>query len=81
MYHVSVKILIKAQDLYWARVGAAAVAPADKTVVVPLVTAEIVQVPAPILSTVITVPIGCATEAFVGILIAFAEALDWVIRT
>jgi hypothetical protein len=61
--------------LYCARVGDAAVAPALRTVVVPEVTAEIVQVPAPIFMTVITVPTGCATLAFVGILIALAEAL------
>jgi hypothetical protein len=43
---------------YCARVGAAGVAPDESMVVVPEVTAEIVQVPAPIFSTVITVPIG-----------------------
>jgi hypothetical protein len=72
---------MQAADLYCARVGDAAVAPADKTVVVPDVTAEIVQVPAPIFMTVITVPTGCATEAFVGILKALADALLIVTRT
>jgi hypothetical protein len=43
--------------------------------VVPLVTAEIVQVPRPMLRTVITVPIGKATLALVGILKAIAVAL------
>ena len=66
---------MQAADLYCARVGDAAVAPADKTVVVPDVTAEIVQVPAPLLRTVITVPTGKATDAFVGILNAIAVAL------
>jgi hypothetical protein len=76
MYQVSVKILIIAQDLYCASVGAAATAPAERIVVVPLVTAETVQRPAPIFSKLITVPIGCATLALVGILMALAEALD-----
>jgi hypothetical protein len=76
MYHVSLRILIQAADLYCASVGAAAVAPAERIVVVPLVTAEMVQIPAPIFSRLITVPIGCATLALVGILMALAEALD-----
>jgi hypothetical protein len=66
---------MQAADLYCARVGDAATAPALRTVVVPDVTAEIVQVPAPMLRTVITVPIGNATEALVGILKAIAVAL------
>jgi hypothetical protein len=57
-YQVSVAVLIQAADLYCDNVGAAAVAPEDKIVVVPEVTAEIVHIPAPILSTVITVPTG-----------------------
>jgi hypothetical protein len=61
--------------LYCASVGAAAVAPADKTVVVPEVTAEIVHAPTPLLRRVITVPTGKATEALVGILKAIAVAL------
>jgi hypothetical protein len=73
--------LIHAADLYCARVGDAAVAPADKTVVVPEVVALIVQVPAPIFNTVMQVPIGNATDAFVGILKAFADALDIVTNT
>jgi hypothetical protein len=72
---VSVAVLMQAADLYCARVGDAAVAPADKTVVVPDVTALIVQVPAPLFNTVMTVPTGKATEAFVGILNAMAVAL------
>jgi hypothetical protein len=55
--------------------------PADKRVVVPDVTAEIVVVPAPMLRTVKTVPTGNATEAFVGILKAFADALLMVTST
>jgi len=47
---------MQAADLYCARVGDAAVAPALNTVVVPGVTALIVQTPAPIFNTVITVP-------------------------
>ena len=66
---------MQAADLYWAKVGDAAVAPALSTVVVPGVTAEIVHVPTPILSTVNTVPIGKAVVAFVGILNAMAVAL------
>jgi len=61
--------------LYCASVGEAATAPADRTVVVPGVTAEIVQVPAPMFKTVIAVPIGNATDALVGILNAIAVAL------
>jgi hypothetical protein len=72
---------MQAADLYCARVGAAAVVPAERTVVVPLVTAEIVQVPAPMFNTVITVPTGCATEALVGILKVLADALDMVTNT
>jgi hypothetical protein len=74
-YQVSVPVLIQAADLYCSKVGDAAVAPALSTVVVPGVTAEIVQVPTPIDNTVKTVPIGYATAAFVGILNATAVAL------
>lgn len=66
---------MQAADLYCAKVGEAAVAPAESTVVVPGVTADIVQVPTPIFITVITVPTAKATEALVGILKALAEAL------
>jgi hypothetical protein len=72
---------MQAADLYCPRVGAAAVPPAERIVVVPLVTAEIVQSPAPMFMTVITVPIGCSTEALVGILKALAAALDIVTNT
>ena len=61
--------------LYCPKVGEAATVTADKTVVVPAVTAEIVQVPAPLLRIVMAVPTGNATEAFVGILKAIAVAL------
>jgi len=40
---VSVPVLMHAADLYCERVGDAATAPALRTVVVPEVTAEIVQ--------------------------------------
>jgi hypothetical protein len=66
---------MQAADLYCVRVGDAGVAPALSTVVVPDVTAEIVQVPAPIFNTVSTVPIGKAVVAFVGNLKAMAVAL------
>lgn len=67
--------------LYWASVGLALTAPALVTVVVPEVTAEIVTVPAPLFNTVIAVPTGKATEAFVGILKATAVALFIGTRT
>jgi hypothetical protein len=57
-YQVSVPVLIQAADLYWVNVGCAATEPVERIVVVPDVTAEIVQVPTPMLRTVITVPIG-----------------------
>jgi hypothetical protein len=72
---------MQAADLYCARVGAAATALALRTVVVPDVTAEIVQTPTPMLRTVITVPIGKATDALVGILKAIAVALSMISRT
>jgi hypothetical protein len=59
---------MQAALLYCAIVGAAGVAPAERIVVVPEVTAEIVQTPAPMLRMFRTVPIGNATEALVGIL-------------
>jgi hypothetical protein len=67
--------------LYCAKVGEAATAPAERTVVVPEVTAEIVTAPAPLLRIVIAVPTGNATEAFVGILKATAVALFIGTRT
>jgi len=67
--------------LYCEIVGAAATAPAERIVVVPEVTALIVQVPEPMFRTVIAVPIGKATEAFVGILKAIAVALFIISRT
>jgi hypothetical protein len=66
--------------LYCPRVGEAAVAPAERTVVVPEVTAEIVQVPAPTFKIVKAVPTGNATEALVGILKAIAVALFMGVR-
>jgi NaMN:DMB phosphoribosyltransferase len=80
MYQVSVAVFTQTADLYCARVGAAATAPADKTVVVPDVTALIVQVPTPMLRTVMAVPIGKATLALVGILKAIAVALFIISR-
>jgi hypothetical protein len=68
-------IFMQAADLYCPSVGDALVVPALATVVVPGVTAEIVHVPTPIFSTVITVPVGKATLASVGILNAIAVAL------
>jgi hypothetical protein len=56
MYHAFAAVLIQAADLYCPRVGDAATAPALNTVVVPDVTALIVQTPTPIFNTVITVP-------------------------
>jgi hypothetical protein len=53
--------------------------PELSTVVVPLVVAEMVHVPAPLLRIVIAVPIGNATEALVGIL--KATAVDLLIDT
>jgi hypothetical protein len=67
--------------LYCANVGEAATAPAERTVVVPEVVAEIVQEPAPLLRIVMAVPTGNATEAFVGILKAIAVALFIGTRT
>jgi hypothetical protein len=72
---------MQAADLYCARVGDAATAPADRIVVVPDVTAEIVQVPAPLLRTVMTDPIGIAAVALVGIFKAMAVALFIETRT
>jgi hypothetical protein len=66
---------MQAADLYCARVGEAATDPADRTVVVPEVTALIVQVPAPLFKIVITVPTGIAAVAFVGIFRATAVPL------
>ena len=57
---MSVPVLIQTAVLYWAKVGDADTAPALTTVVVPEVTALIVQVPAPRFNTVITVPIAKA---------------------
>jgi hypothetical protein len=79
--HVSVPVLIQLAALYCAKVGEAGTAPALTTVVVPEVTALIVQVPAPRFKTVITVPVAKATEALVGILKALAEALFMVTST
>jgi hypothetical protein len=81
MYQVSVPVLMQAADLYCARVGEAATAPVERTVVVPDVTAEIVQSPAPLLRIVITDPTGIAAVALVGILSATAVALFIDTRT
>ena len=63
------------------RVGEAATAPAERTVVVPDVTAEIVQRPAPLLRIVMTEPTGIAAVALVGIFKATAVALFIDTRT
>ena len=81
MYQVSVPVLMQAALLFCPKVGEAATAPADKTVVVPEVTAEIVQVPAPLLRIVITDPTGIAAVVLVGILSATAVALFIDTRT
>jgi hypothetical protein len=81
MYQVSVPVLMQAADLYCARVGAAATAPAERTVVVPVVTAEIVQTPTPSLRIVMTDPTGIAAVALVGIFKAIAVALFIGTRT
>ena len=72
---MSVAVLMQTAVLYCPKVGEAAVVPADKTVVVPEVVALMVHVPAPLFNTVIAVPTGNATEAFVGIFNAIAVAL------
>ena len=62
-------------DAYCTRkYGAAGAAPAETSVVVPGVTAEIVVVPAPNCATLIFVPIGKGATAFVGIENTFAPA-------
>ena len=60
--------LTKVADEYCAlSLGAAAVAPVESTLVVPLVTAFMVTCPAPIWIMLIWEPMGNATEALVGI--------------
>jgi hypothetical protein len=81
MYQVSVPVLMQAALLYCARVGEAATAPDERTVVVPEVTAEIVQSPAPLLRIVMTDPTGIAAVALVGILSATAVPLFIETRT
>jgi hypothetical protein len=81
MYQVSVPVLMQAALLFCARVGAADTAPAERTVVVPEVTAEIVQSPAPSLRIVIHEPTGIAAVALVGIFKAIAVALFIGTRT
>jgi hypothetical protein len=81
MYQVSVPVLMQAAVLFVPSVGEAATAPAERTVVVPEVTAEIVQRPAPLLRIVITDPTGMAAVALVGIFRATAVALFIDTRT
>jgi hypothetical protein len=81
MYQVSVPVLMQAADRFCPKVGAADTAPAERTVVVPEVTAEIVQVPAPLLRIVMTDPTGIAAVALVGIFKAIAVALFIGTRT
>ena len=80
-YQALAAVLMQAADLYCATVGDAGVPPALNTVVVPGVTALIVQVPTPIFNIVNAVPIGNATEASVGILNAIAVALFIISNT
>jgi hypothetical protein len=72
---------MQAAVLFCPNVGAAGVAPADRTVVVPEVTAEMVQTPTPSLRIVITDPTGIAAVALVGIFKAIAVALFIGTRT
>jgi hypothetical protein len=81
MYQVSAPVLMQAAVLFVPSVGDAGTAPADKTVVVPEVTAEIVQSPTPLLRIVITDPTGIAAVALVGILSATAVPLFIDTRT
>jgi hypothetical protein len=81
MYQVSVPVLIQAAERFCARVGEADTAPADRIVVVPEVTAEMVQRPAPLLRIVMTDPTGIAAVALVGIFRATAVALFIDTRT
>jgi hypothetical protein len=74
MYQVSVPVLMQVAALLVASVGEADTAPAERSVVVPEVTAEIVQSPTPLLRIVITDPTGIAAVALVGILRATAVA-------
>jgi hypothetical protein len=76
-----VAVFTQVAERFCARVGEADTAPAERTVVVPDVTAEIVQSPAPLLRIVITDPTGIAAVALVGILSATAVALFIETRT
>lgn len=58
IYHASVAVLIQVAALYCPKVGEAAVAPVDSTVVVAGVTALIVVRPAPICIKVMVEPIA-----------------------
>jgi hypothetical protein len=71
-------VLIQVADELIARsLGAVLDAPVDATVVVPELAAWIVSCPDPVWMIVICVPIGNATDAFVGILIVPAvDPLD-----
>lgn len=64
-----------------ATVGDALVAPAEVTVVVPGVTALMVNKPAPVLMIVIVVPMPKLVVASVGMLTVFVEALEVKTRT
>jgi hypothetical protein len=72
---------MQAALLLVASVGEAGTAPAERTVVVPEVTAEMVQSPTPSLRIVMTEPTGIAAVALVGIFKAIAVALFIGTRT
>ena len=73
--------MMQAALRYCARVGCALVAPADVTVVVPGVVAEIVVSAVPVLRIVMAVPMPKLVVASVGMLTVLAEALDVMTRT
>ncbi len=74
-------VLMMAAARCWANVGDALVAPAEVTVVVPGVTALMVKRPAPVLITVIAVPMPKLVVASVGMLTVLVLALEVRIRT
>lgn len=75
MTQLFAEVFMQVAALNCPSVGDALTAPALLTVVVPGVTAEIVQVPVPIFKTVSTEPMAKLVVASVGILNAIAVAL------
>jgi hypothetical protein len=67
--------------LLTATLGDALVAPADVTVVVPGVVADMVVSAAPVFKIVMAVPMPKLVVASVGMLTVLAEALDVMTRT